>query len=192
MGGPMSVNDEEELPWLRAEKTLIAEAVRAGLPFFGACLGVQLLAVSLGADVAPGPAPEVGILPVFLTEAAASDPVFADLPRELLTLQWHGDTFSLPEGAVLLASSPAYPNQAIRWGRQAYGVQFHLELSGEMAAEWARVPSYADALARVLGPGSATALVDELAGRAEALQADGRRMFERWLNLFAPVEPAVG
>jgi len=192
MGGPMSVNDEEELPWLRAEKTLIAEAVRAGLPFFGACLGVQLLAVSLGADVAPGPAPEVGILPVFLTEAAASDPVFADLPRELLTLQWHGDTFSLPEGAVLLASSPAYPNQAFRWGRQAYGVQFHLELSGEMAAEWARVPSYADALARVLGPGSATALVDELAGRAEALQTDGRRMFERWLDLFAPVEQAVG
>jgi GMP synthase (glutamine-hydrolysing) len=191
MGGPMSVNDEEELPWLGAEKALIAEAVRAGLPFFGACLGVQLLAVSLGAEVAPGPAPEVGILPVFLTEAAASDPVFADLPRELLTLQWHGDTFSLPEGAVLLASSPAYPNQAFRWGRQAYGVQFHLELSGEMAAEWARVPSYADALARVLGPGSGTALVDELAGRAEALQADGRRMFERWLDLFAPVEPAV-
>jgi GMP synthase (glutamine-hydrolysing) len=192
MGGPMSVNDEEELPWLRAEKALIAEAVRAGLPFFGACLGVQLLAVSLGAEVAPGPAPEVGILPVFLTEAAASDPVFADLPRELLTLQWHGDTFSLPEGAVLLASSPAYPNQAFRWGRSAYGVQFHLELSREMAAEWARVPSYADALARVLGPGSATALVDELAGSAEALQADGRRMFERWLDLFAPVEPAVG
>jgi GMP synthase (glutamine-hydrolysing) len=192
MGGPMSVNDEEELPWLGAEKALIAEAVRAGLPFFGACLGVQLLAVSLGAEVAPGRAPEVGILPVFLTEAAASDPVFADLPRELLTLQWHGDTFSLPEGAVLLASSPAYPNQAFRWGRSAYGVQFHLELSREMAAEWAQVPSYADALARVLGPGSATALVDELAGRAEALQADGRRMFERWLDLFAPVEPAVG
>jgi GMP synthase (glutamine-hydrolysing) len=192
MGGPMSVNDEEELPWLGAEKALIAEAVRAGLPFFGACLGVQLLAVSLGAEVAPGPAPEVGILPVFLTEAAASDPVFADLPPELLTLQWHGDTFSLPEGAVLLASSPAYPNQAFRWGRSAYGVQFHLELSREMAAEWAQVPSYADALARVLGPGSATALVDELAGSAEALQADGRRMFERWLDLFAPVEPAVG
>ena len=192
MGGPMSVNDEEELPWLGAEKALIAEAVRAGLPFFGACLGVQLLAVSLGAEVAPGPAPEVGILPVFLTEAAASDPVFADLPPELLTLQWHGDTFSLPDGAVLLASSPAYPNQAFRWGRSAYGVQFHLELSREMAAEWAQVPSYADALARVLGPGSATALVDELAGSAEALQADGRRMFERWLDLFAPVEPAVG
>jgi GMP synthase (glutamine-hydrolysing) len=183
MGGPMSVNDERDLPWLRAEKALIAEAVRAGTPFFGACLGVQLLAVSLGGEVGPGPAPEVGLLPVFLTEAAAVDPVFADLPRELLTLQWHGDTFSLPEGAVLLASSPAYPNQAFRWGRSAYGVQFHLELSREMAAEWAAVPAYADALARVLGRGSATALVDQLAAHADELRAHGRRLFERWLDL---------
>jgi GMP synthase (glutamine-hydrolysing) len=188
MGGPMSVNDEEELPWLRAEKALIREAVEAGTPFFGACLGVQLLAASLGGRIAPGPAPEVGLLPVFLTEAAATDPVFADLPRELLTLQWHGDTFSLPDGAVLLASSPAYRNQAFRWGRSAYGVQFHLELSREMAEEWTRVPAYAEALAGVLGPGSETALVDELAAHAEELRAHGRRMFERWLDLVAPAE----
>jgi GMP synthase (glutamine-hydrolysing) len=191
MGGPMSVNDEEELPWLRDEKELIAAAVRAGKPFFGACLGVQLLAVSLGGEVAPGPKPEVGLLPVFLTEAASVDPVFSDLPRKLLTLQWHGDTFSLPDGAVLLASSPAYPNQAFRWGRSAYGVQFHLELSREMAAEWANVPTYADALARVLGPGSATALLDQLGAQADELRAHGRRLFERWLDLFAPVEPGV-
>ena len=191
MGGPMSVNDEEELPWLRAEKTLIAEAVRAGVPFFGACLGVQLLAVSLGAEVVAGPAPEVGLLPVFLTQAAATDPVFADLPRELVTLQWHGDTFSLPRGAVLLASSPAYANQAFRWGQNAYGVQFHLEVSREMAAEWARVPSYADALERVLGAGSAAAFIDRLGASAEALQAHGRRMFERWVDLFAPpIQPS--
>jgi GMP synthase (glutamine-hydrolysing) len=189
MGGPMSVN-EEELPWLRAEKALIAESVRAGLPFFGACLGVQLLAASLGAEVLAGPAPEVGLLPVFLTDAAAADPVFADLPRELLTLQWHSDTFSLPEGAVLLASSPAYPNQAFRWGRCAYGVQFHLELSREMAAEWADVPEYSEALARVLGPGSATALVAELGANADELRAHGRQMFERWLELVSPVESA--
>ena len=185
MGGPMSVNDEKTLPWLRAEKALIGEAVRADVPFFGACLGVQLLAVSLGAEVFPGPAPEVGILPVVLTEAAITDPVFADLPRELFTLQWHGDTFSLPEGAVLLASSPAYANQAFRWDRRAYGVQFHLEVSREMAEEWARVPAYADALERVLGPGSSTALVDELGTRADELLAHGRRMFERWFDLWA-------
>jgi GMP synthase (glutamine-hydrolysing) len=191
MGGPMSVNDEAELPWLRAEKAFIAESVRAGLPFFGACLGVQLLASSLGAEVVSGPAAEVGLLPVFLTEAASTDPVFAGLPRELLTLQWHGDTFSLPEGAVLLASSPSYPNQAFRWGRSAYGIQFHLELTREMAAEWTRVPAYADALERVLGPGSATALVDQLAARAGDLRAHGRQMFECWLDLAALASPTL-
>jgi GMP synthase (glutamine-hydrolysing) len=192
MGGPMSVNDEEELPWLRAEKALIAEAVRAGLPFFGACLGVQLLAASLGGEIVAGPAPEVGLLPVFLTEAGAADPVFAGLPRELLTLQWHGDTFSLPEGAVLLARSPAYRNQAFRWGPVAYGVQFHLELSREMAAEWTGVPAYADALAGVLGPDSATALVDQLEAHVDELRTHGRQMFERWLELASPAEAAAG
>ena len=185
MGGPMSANDERDLPWLRAEKAFIAETVRAGTPFFGACLGAQLLAASLGAEVTTGPAPEVGLLPVFLTEAAADDPLFAGLPRELLTLQWHGDTFALPEGAFLLASSPAYPNQAFRFGRAAYGIQFHLELSREMAAEWADVPAYAAALTQVLGPGAETALVDELAAHADELRGHGRALFERWLELGA-------
>jgi GMP synthase-like glutamine amidotransferase len=183
MGGPMSVNDEDELPWLRAEKTLIAEAAHAGVPIFGACLGSQLLAASLGGEVVAGTAPEVGILPVFLTEAAVDDPVFAGLPHELPTLQWHGGTFSLPDGAVLLASSPAYPNQAFRWGRRAYGVQFHLEVSREMAEEWARVPAYADALAEVLGPGSAEGLVDEVAARSGGMLAHGRELFARWCDL---------
>ena len=77
-----------------------------------------------------------------LTEEAAADPVFQGLPSELLTLQWHGDTFDLPDGAVRLASSPAYANQAFRFGRAAYGVQFHLEVSVDMAREWAAVPAY--------------------------------------------------
>ena len=81
MGGPMSVNDEDEFPWLAQEKRLIAEAVRAGTPFWGACLGVQLLAASLGGRVHPGPEPEVGLLPVTLTPEALADPVFAGLPR---------------------------------------------------------------------------------------------------------------
>src|SRR6476469_7922280 len=74
---------------------------------------------------------------VTLTDEGASDPVFAGLPRELATLQWHGDTFDLPEGAVLLAESPAYPHQAFRYGRAAYGVRFHVEVTGDMAREWA-------------------------------------------------------
>ena len=192
MGGPMSVNDEQVLPWLRGEKQLIANAVRAGLPFFGACLGVQLLASALGGSVYPGPAPEIGLLPVRLTAAARSDPVFADLPEELLTFQWHGDTFDLPPGATLLAGSSAYSHQACRFGTYAYGVQFHLEVSPEMAREWAIVPEYAASLESVLGAGAAGRLIDELAARADELRVHGRSLFGRWLELAERYDQGYG
>jgi GMP synthase-like glutamine amidotransferase len=185
MGGPMSVNDEADLPWLTEEKRFIAGAVRAGLPFFGACLGVQLLAASLGARVYEGGRPEIGLLPVTLTDAALDDALFAGLPRELLTFQWHGDTFDLPRGATLLASSPLYAHQAFRWGERAYGVQFHLEVSREMVREWASVPAYEESLERVLGRGALPRLVTEFAARAGELRGCGRTIFERWLALAA-------
>jgi GMP synthase (glutamine-hydrolysing) len=182
MGGPMGALDDDEHPWLVDEKRLIAEAVRAGLPFWGVCLGVQLLAASLGARVYPGSAPEVGVLPVVLTDEALADPVFAGTPRELLSLQWHGDTFDLPDGATRLAGSPAYPNQAFRVGTGAYGVQFHLEVSPGLAREWADVPAYAESLERVLGPGALDRLIAELEASAAGVLSDGRRLFERWLS----------
>ncbi len=182
MGGPMSVNDEDEHPWLRDEKRGIAEAVAAGVPYWGACLGVQLLASSLGARVYAGPEPEVGVLPVTLTAAGAADPVTGVLPHALDTLQWHGDTFDLPDGATLLASSPAYPNQAFRVG-SAYGVQFHLEVSRAMAEEWGRVPIYGQALDRVRGPGSLPGLIDEFAAQESTMLDHGRQMFEAWMDL---------
>jgi GMP synthase (glutamine-hydrolysing) len=185
MGGPMSVNDEAELPWLVEEKRLIREAVDAGIGFWGACLGVQLLASSLGARVYAGEAPEVGVLPVRLTEEGLGDPVMGSLPPELLTLQWHGDTFDLPEGAVLLAGSPAYPNQAFRYKKTAYGVQFHVEVTGGMAREWAQVPAYVDALEQSLGPGSAEGLFADFDRAAETMQGHARSMFERWVDVAA-------
>jgi GMP synthase (glutamine-hydrolysing) len=182
MGGPMSVNDDAEHPWLTEEKRLIGEAVRAGRPYWGACLGVQLLAASLGARVYPGPEPEVGVMPVRLTDDALRDPVFAGLPRDLPALQWHGDTFDLPEGAVRLAGSDRYPNQAFRWGRFAYGVQFHVEVSMDMAESWAEVPEYEAALDRVRGPGALPGLLAEFEPEAERIRDHGRRMFERWVD----------
>jgi GMP synthase (glutamine-hydrolysing) len=181
MGGPMSANDDDELPWLTAEKRAIGEAVRAGTPYWGVCLGVQLLAASLGARVYPGPEPEVGLLPVSMTGEARSDPVFANAPHDLVTLQWHGDTFDLPNGAIRLAGSPAYPNQAFRYER-AYGVQFHLEVSPEMAREWARVPAYASSLERTLGADQARSFLAAIEENAAELRAAGRRIFERWLD----------
>lgn len=185
MGGPMGVYEDDRLPWLTEEKRAIRDAVRAGVPFWGVCLGVQLLAASLGARVYAGPGPEVGILPVRLTGAAAGDPVFAALPREFLSLQWHGDTFDLPEGATLLASSPAYPHQAFRWGRAAYGVQFHLEVSAEMAEAWSSVPAYGEALERTMGAGAMPRLLAEFRPQAGAMCGLARSLFERWLDVAA-------
>jgi GMP synthase-like glutamine amidotransferase len=184
MGGPMSVNDDAELPWLIEEKRAIGEAVRAGKPYWGVCLGVQLLAAALGARVYPGPEPEVGLLPVDLTDDGRADPVFAGYDDRLVTLQWHGDTFDLPAGAVRLASSPAYANQAFRF-EGAYGVQFHLEVSAEMAREWAEVPEYVASLERTLGADGAPAFLAAIEERADEMRSAGRALFERWLDRVA-------
>ena len=183
MGGPMSVNDEGEHPWLAREKAAIASHVRAGRPFWGSCLGAQLLAASLGARVFAGPAPEVGVLAVELTEAGRSDPVLGALPPRIDTLQWHGDTFDLPDGGVLLASSPAYPHQAFRVGRAAYAVQFHVEVTEAMGEEWASVPAYAEYADRVLGPGGSDRLLAEFRVSSPVMQQRARGMFERWCEL---------
>jgi GMP synthase (glutamine-hydrolysing) len=187
MGGPMSVNDDADLPWLTAEKQAIAAAVRAGVPYWGSCLGVQLLAASLGARVYPGSRPEVGVLPVALTEEGRADPVFAGIPAEFLTLQWHGDTFDVPEGGVLLASSPAFPNQAFRFGQAAYGVQFHVEVTDQMAREWAHVPAYAEYADRVLGAGGIDRLMSDFDAARDRMLDVGRRMFERWVEIAVAV-----
>jgi len=184
MGGPMSVNDEAEHPWLVAEKALIARAVRVGVPFWGSCLGVQLLASSLGARVRQGPAAEVGVLPVFATPDAAADPVFSGLVWPRQTLQWHEDTFDLPQGATLLATSPAYPNQAFRVGRVAYGVQFHIEIDAAMADEWAQVPAYIGSADGVLGAGGLDRLLADFRASMSEMQADGRVLFSRWVDLW--------
>jgi len=185
MGGPMSVNDETDHPWLVAEKALIAEAVRGGVPFWGSCLGVQLFASSLGAQVVRGPSPEVGVLPVHATAEGLVDPVFAGLAWPRPTLQWHQDTFDLPAGATLLATSPAYPNQAFRVGEVAYGVQFHVEVNEAMADEWAQVPAYIASAEAVLGPGGLARLLTDFRHSMEEMQSDGRALFGRWMDLWA-------
>ena len=181
MGGPMGAYDEEAHPWLRAEKRLIREAADAGMPVWGVCLGAQLLAASLGAAVHPGPEPEIGVLPVELTAEAASDPVFAGAPARFPALQWHGDTFDLPRGAALLASSPAYRHQAFVRDR-AYGLQFHLEVPPALAAEWGEVPAYARSLAGAKGSGALADLLAEVDAAAPEMLALAGGLFGGWLE----------
>jgi GMP synthase (glutamine-hydrolysing) len=135
MGGPMSVHDEG-LGWLHDERVLMKAAVDAGLPVLGICLGAQQLAVALGGVVAPGPEPEVGVGEIHLGPASLHDPVLGPAGSPLACMHWHADTFTLPDGAVLLASSDRYPHQAFRFGQRAYGLQFHVEVTASLVAHW--------------------------------------------------------
>ena len=182
MGGPMGAYEDAAHPWLDPEKRLLREAVEADVPVWGVCLGAQLLAAALGARVYKGDRPEVGVLPVELTPDAAADPVFGAAPQRFPTLQWHGDSFDLPGGATRLASSPAYPNQAFRVGR-SYGLQFHLEVSLDLATEWSEVPAYAESLESTLGPGALDRLLAEVADREPTTVPLARSLFGRWLEL---------
>ncbi len=129
------------------------------------------------------PAAEVGLLPVERTPAGEADPVLGPLATPIVTLQWHGDTFDLPRDAVLLASSPVAPNQAFRLGEAAYAVQFHLEVTPEMAEAWADVPAYRDSLAATLGPEAGAAFLREVAVRAPELTGQARALFSNWLDV---------
>lgn len=184
MGAPMSVRDVAEHDWLGPELDYVATAVRAGAPYWGVCFGAQLLAGALGAEVSRGPEAEVGVLPVELTAAAAGDAVFGGLPGTLPAVQWHSDTFALPDGAVHLAESPAYPNQAFRW-RRAYGLQFHLEAPAALVEQWLAIPEYAAALRATLGDGAGAPFIAAIRAREGEMTDLATRIFERWLDATA-------
>jgi GMP synthase-like glutamine amidotransferase len=136
LGGPMSVNDD--LAWLRQEERFLLDAVRAGKPVLGICLGAQLIAHALGATVRRNPSQEVGWFDIAIEPAAREDALFAGCASSETVFHWHGETFDLPAGAALLASSAQCRHQAFRLGANIYGLQFHLEVTPAMIADWCR------------------------------------------------------
>ena len=147
MGGPMGVGDlgDPRWPFLKDEVALIARALADDRPVLGVCLGAQLMASALGARVFPlrvgcPPVPhrEVGWGAITFSATPADEPVLAGLDASEIVLHWHGDTFDLPPGATLLASTLACENQMFRVGRRSFGLQFHVELAVDDIASWVR------------------------------------------------------
>ena len=143
LGGAMGPLDDADCPWLPPTRDLLAAAVRDGLPTVGICLGAELLVVACGGSVRRGTnGPELGVLTNDPTPEAADDPVLASLRPGAPVLQWHWEELAeLPDGAVLLATSPAYRHQAFRLGSAAWGVQGHPEVTPGITAAWAREDS---------------------------------------------------
>jgi GMP synthase (glutamine-hydrolysing) len=147
MGGPMSVNEEDTYPFLRTEIDLAKKSIDDGKKVFGICLGAQIMAKALGARVYRGSQPEIGWYDIELTEDGIRDPLIKrlavhsraeDFWRRFKVFHWHGETFDIPEGAVRIAKSELYRNQAFRYGGRAYAFQFHIEVRKEMIYEWLR------------------------------------------------------
>ncbi|MBI4287998.1 MAG: type 1 glutamine amidotransferase [Chloroflexi bacterium] len=180
LGGPMNVYEEDRYPFLAEENLVIKDVVRQGKPYLGICLGAQLLAKALGAKVAANPVKEIGFSHVQLTPDAAKDGLFKGLGTRLPVFQWHGDTFSIPEGAVKLAESQDCPNQAFVYGRAAYAVQFHLEVTPAMVRDWARANKV-----EIESPGRPVAgvlLPDDLAERCGELRRLAEVVFSNFVR----------
>jgi len=136
LGGVMGANDDDRHPFLSGLKTLIGHVVEAVIPFLGICLGGQLLAAAMGGRVASGRWEELGSQRVTLTDEGRRDRLFRGIPDEFASFQWHHDSFDLPPGGILLASSADCPHQAFRIGESAWGLQFHPEVTEQIIRDW--------------------------------------------------------
>ncbi|HEY1239268.1 MAG TPA: gamma-glutamyl-gamma-aminobutyrate hydrolase family protein [Bryobacteraceae bacterium] len=174
MGGPMSANDD--LAYLRQEIACIRQAVDRGQPVLGVCLGSQLLAKALSARVYKNSAKEIGWFDVELTDAGRRDPILSGLDSPETVFHWHGETFDLPDGADWLAYSEHCRHQAFRVGSNTYGLQFHLEVTPEMIADWCRQDENCGDVRELEAPLDPSFNQDRLA-------ALSRLVFGRWCAL---------
>ncbi|MBM4055771.1 MAG: type 1 glutamine amidotransferase [Planctomycetes bacterium] len=137
LGGPMNVYEEEKYPFLAEEDIFLKKVIKRDMPFLGICLGSQLIVKAIGGKVSKNPQKEIGFYKVTIDKEGLQDNLFKNFSGEITVYQWHGDTFSIPEGGKRLATSELCENQAVKYGRCMYGIQFHIEVTKNMIAEWA-------------------------------------------------------
>jgi len=175
-GGPIGVYETDHYPYLVDEIAALRQRLQAGRPTLGLCLGAQLMAAALGARVYPGGRKELGWSPVQLSAAGLASPL--GVLRDLPVLHWHGDTFDLPEGATLLASTALYPHQAFSHGRHALALQFHAE------ADWRRIEQWLIGHTGELSGADVDVNALRAASRQHgpALEAASAALIQRWLD----------
>lgn len=181
LGGPMGVYEEDIYPFIKDEIMLIKDALKNNIPMLGICLGAQLLAKAAGANVYKGKKKEIGWYDVELTEEGKRDGLFIGLPDEFTVFQWHGDTFDIPEKSRCLASSKLFPNQIIKVGKNAYGIQFHLEVTEEMIREWIDVNG--KELVSVKSYINPKDILKDTPENIETVNRHGQAVFSRFLSL---------
>ncbi len=182
MGGPMNVDEVERYPGLAVEREWLAEAARRGLPLLGICLGAQLLARALGAEVRPGSGKEIGFAPVEVDDP--DDPVIGRLAPAAEVLHWHGDVFDLPPGATPLASSALTPVQAFRSG-EAWGVLFHPEADRVLLDAWLADPAMVAEAEEEIGAAATASLAARAADLEPSLVPATQAGFEEFAALVA-------
>lgn len=187
MGGPQDVWQEDIHPWFVAEKAAIRRWVLdLDRPYLGICLGHQLLVDALGGRVGPMTRPEVGLADVEMTAEGRSDPLLSGLGGTMRTFQWHGaEIKQAPAGTVVLAANAACPMQAVRYGRHAYGLQYHVEITPETVADWEAVPAYKTSLEQALGPEEAARLKETVAPHLASFRETARRIDDNFMDLLA-------
>ena len=178
LGGPMNVYEEKAYPFLKDENALIRKALEKQIPVLGICLGAQLLAKACGAPVTKAARPEIGWYETRLTASGKADALFAGVPPEFTVFQWHEDTFAVPAGGVLLAEARTCRNQAFRVGNNAYGLQFHVEVTPAMIAAW--IHSYTQDAGSSIG---AREILEKARLLQEGFQQQARLLYARFADI---------
>ena len=188
LGGSQHVYEVDRYPYFAAEKIWLQHIVQSDIPYLGICLGGQLLAAALDGQVKRHHQTEVGFFDVPLTREGQRDPLFQGLPEQVRVFHWHEDIFDLPDQAILLATHTSTINQAFRYGRRAYGLQFHIEVDQPIVQNWLKQAYMDTSIRQELGlPDSQYTIEKEWEKQFPVYHQHTIRLFENFLALSHPI-----